>query len=656
MRRPSVCVITLGASDLRTLLERSGLSVTVVDPGRRASKRRDLSRFDALAILGGTTEQPLLLDPQLRSSVEAGIRAGARVFCEYCESIGGVYTAPPVPTRFERIVVASEEPRIDGLRRGDLLEDQCNTRIAPYEFVTRYGPPLLQYTRALGHDRVESGVSATADAATVDAAAADAAGLPISERALWFHHPANLLICVFRLCNFVRARFSPTARWRSLVAFVLEWLCGQPVPVDILEPRYHVLAFDPAVPLETQVSLSAQRAVRWFGKAGLLVDGGRGGVMEGLGTEISADGHQQLRTIVRNDCTGETALAFFLHSMLTGRRESARIARRLIDWCFDRMQVKDPGPLQGMMRWTPAAWQVCYADDNARVIIPQLLMNLYGGGRTHQEECVEALRFLVRTTGTDGLRVMRTEGDLLDAQTVRDLSSGPGALPSAHYNAYYLGALLLAAKLTGIEEFRRIGELGLGSIMAVYPNTRRELSETEELCRLILPLALLYWVTRKPEHRDWLYRVTEDLQRFRHPSGAYLEWDTGHAAALSRNVGGEASLLMNNGDPVVDLLYSVNWLPMGFMQACLVTGDERFRTLWQDAARFLVSCQIRSKDPLLDGAWTRAFDVELGEVFGSPGDVGWGPWAIESGWTVAEIAAGLSAGLLEPRLRRFYRD
>ncbi len=121
--------------------------------------------------------------------------SGARVFCEYCESIAGLYTAPPVTTRFERIVVASEEPRIDGLRKGDLLEDQCNTRIAPYEFVTRYGPPLLQYTRALGHDRAEAGVSA----------AADAAGLPISERALWFHRPAHLLICVFRLCNFSRA-------------------------------------------------------------------------------------------------------------------------------------------------------------------------------------------------------------------------------------------------------------------------------------------------------------------------------------------------------------------------------------------------------------------------------------------------------------------
>ncbi len=229
---------------------------------------------------------------------------------------------------------------------------------------------------------------------------------------------------------------------------------------------------------------SVGRAVRWFGRAGLLVDGGRNGVMEGLGTEILPDGRQQLRTIVRNDCTGETALAFFLHGMLTGRRESARIAQRLIDWCFDQMQVKEPGPLEGMMRWTPAAWQVCYADDNARVIIPQLMMSLYGGGGSHREDCVQALRFLVRTTGTDGLRVMRTEGELLDEEAVRELSSKPGALPSAHYNAYYLGALLLAHKLTGIEEFRRVGELGLLSIMAVYPNTRRELSETEELCRL----------------------------------------------------------------------------------------------------------------------------------------------------------------------------
>jgi hypothetical protein len=31
-----------------------------------------------------------------------------------------------------------------------------------------------------------------------------------------------------------------------------------------------------------------------------------------------------------------------------------------------------------------------------------------------------------------------------------------------------------------------------------------------------------------------------------------------------------------------------------------------------------------------------------------------GPWAIESGWTVAEITAGLMMGLAEDKIKKFY--
>ncbi|WP_274365305.1 hypothetical protein [Paenibacillus thermotolerans] len=67
-----------------------------------------------------------------------------------------------------------------------------------------------------------------------------------------------------------------------------------------------------------------------------------------------------------------------------------------------------------------------------------------------------------------------------------------------------------------------------------------------------------------------------------------------------------------------------------------------------------MSAQIMSGNKAIDGAWARAFDVELREVFGSPADRGWGPWAIESGLTVAEITSGLLMGLLKDRLLPAY--
>jgi hypothetical protein len=117
---------------------------------------------------------------------------------------------------------------------------------------------------------------------------------------------------------------------------------------------------------------------------------------------------------------------------------------------------------------------------------------------------------------------------------------------------------------------------------------------------------------------------------------------------------GESTLLARNGDPVADLLYSNNWLPIGFMQAYFVTKDDRFLKWWEEHAAFLASAQLASDNPSIDGAWARAFDVNLHEVFGSPADAGWGPWAIESGWTVAEITSGLLMGLLKERLRQAY--
>ena len=77
-----------------------------------------------------------------------------------------------------------------------------------------------------------------------------------------------------------------------------------------------------------------------------------------------------------------------------------------------------------------------------------------------------------------------------------------------------------------------------------------------------------------------LYTVTRDLEKMRHLSGAYLEWDDDYSAACSKQENGECSLLARNGDPVCDLLYSNNWVPLGLMQAYFVTEDAFFYDLF----------------------------------------------------------------------------
>jgi len=636
MNNVKVAVITAGPSDLSELILSYDPAAAVMKPGEVDAAV--LEGAEAIALLGGVSEKPLMLAPEERVLIEQAIRGGKRVFAEYVASIGHVYAEQPQSTRYSRLVYCGGE--IEGLGLGDVLDDQCGMRIRPHSIACSHGRPILTFASVHTHASVEVTEELLRD---------------VSERALWFEDEGELLVCSFRLSNFVKARYAPKRKMLRVAAYILGWLYGAEVDVTRLPVQESYSFVTPGGELLEGVAAAAERALQWFERSGVLRDEGRGGVWEGLGTEIMPDGTQRVSTIRRVDCIGEAAFPYFLNSLRTEQERDLLVSERLHEYIFDYFLNKEPGHLYGMMRWTEEAWGICYQDDVARALIPHLLKCLYTGSKYRLEETVAALRFLVSTTGTDGTRVFRTDNIALTEERVRELQTTPGELPSAHYNGFYYAALFLAYKLTGEQSFLDVGVRGMETIMGVYPETKREQSQTQELCRLVLPLAWMYWVTGKTEHKDWLYRVVGDLQQVKHSSGAYLEWDDGYKAAMRHAMGeGESSLLARNGDPVVDLLYSNNWLPVGFMQAYFVTKDEMFLKLWEEHAAFLISAQIVSDNPMIDGGWARAFDVNLREVFGSPADAGWGPWAIESGWTVAEITSGLLMGLLKDRLLPAY--
>jgi hypothetical protein len=372
----------------------------------------------------------------------------------------------------------------------------------------------------------------------------------------------------------------------------------------------------------------------------MLRNGGEDGAYEGFCNQINAyTGKQTKAENIRTDCTCEIGGALLFDALITDNAQSKKTAEALFDFAFTYMQVKK-GAHKGMVRWSEGAWESCFQDDVARVLLPVLLMQHFGKEVPYFEDICDGLDYMLYTTGKNGIRVPATDIVDMTAERIQALKDGEPR-PCAHFSAFYHAVLLLAYRLNKKAEYLDCAERGLGALMAIYPDTLRETSETEEYCRLILPLAILYGVTGKQEHYEWLNRVTVDLEKFRHPSGGYAEWDTGYKANCSRNHKGECALLANNGDPVVDLLYSNNWLPLAFSYAYLITGEERYRQLWLSNAGFILSAQMHSDDPTLDGAWSRAFDMNTREIYGMPHDAGWGPHCIESGWTVGEILMGL---------------
>lgn len=625
----SVAVITCGPSDLLALLQKSpALTVEVLHPN--ALTPHCLDGFQCACVLGGTREEPLVFPAECRSVVEDFSHSGRRVLYEYTLSFCQNYCASPDSTRFLRLVCTDAE--FAGLEDGLLLDDQCNMRCTPY-YRNNLARPILMYKKGLSEHARQPAQPTGAHRLP---AIWHLAGNPRRRRLLL---PAVQLSAGAILSG---AGLEPTGALADRLAVRRAGSGGGGVSASVPN-RLCRSAAD-----------CAASGIDWFSRSGILVDEGKRGVLEGLGTEIYPDGHQKTASSIRTDCCGEAALAYLMHFLAFGDARSLERAQNLEAFVYDKMQIRS-GRFQGMLRWTDIAWEVCYQDDMARAMLVTLFKALYGLGREYLPQCRMALEFLMNTTGPDGLRPARTDNLNMSEEDFAALSRQNGAFPCAHYNAFYLACLLLYGKLEKDARCLAVGETGMQALLQAYPKTIREQSQTEELCRLLLPFAWLYYATGKQEYRQMLYTVTRDLEKMRHPSGAYLEWDDDYSAACSKQENGECSLLARNGDPVCDLLYSNNWVPLGLMQAYFVTEDAYFYDLFCRHAAFLSTAQIHSQDPRIDGAWARGFDAEQMEVCGLPNDVGWGPWAVESGWTVAEICAGLLQGVLKDKLKEFYK-
>ncbi|MBQ3791467.1 MAG: hypothetical protein II800_11075, partial [Lachnospiraceae bacterium] len=503
-------IITECSSDLTDMLESCGIETPRMTMEEAVGK--DLRGYDSFCVLA----YGKILDPRLRVRLEEEAAKGKRVFMEAAQGFLDNSSAPPADTTRSRLVVVQpDDPGdiIPGLETGDLLDDMGNAMLQPYYWLPGTTPLLVYRDHVIAHRRFK----ASREEIMKD-----------SRLGLWTVGE-NVMMCSFTLHNFNKARFAPSGSWRRLTAWIAEWVTGRrpsfmPNPVV----RYgadHDLSDDAA--FEKCRKQAVERGIRWLGQ--FLVDGGAGGIREGIRHTIDPEGRQMTADGVRNDCTGESAGAFRIYARLTGDEEADKTADMMREFVFGYLMIRG-GSFDGMMRWLDTAWEACYQDDVARSVLPVLFDCLFMGDDRYFPDVCRALDFLVRTTAKDGCRIPRTNIPDLTEDRIRALAEAEHGLPTAHHNAHYHAALLFAYLYGGNRVYLDTARRGLETLMSVYPDTVREQSETQEFCRLILPLAVLYEATGEEKHRAMLDRVTRDLLSHRHPSGGFAEWDTGYTA------------------------------------------------------------------------------------------------------------------------------
>ena len=286
-------------SDLITVLRRVGCELTLVPktdlPGL------DASGYDAIVLSGGTENEPMTFTPAEREAADRLSRSGVRMFAEFCQYLGSINCPNVESTRYARPIARF---RYGEITEGDILDEQCNTRVVHF-YASADRLPLLSYrSNPEGFYSLKNFAEAE---------------FPASADALWTEHE-TLLFCTFRLADFAKGCFAPKRKWFSLVGFILLWLTGERHDLSFLDAYYAEAAYStvPCEGTDLEFAQTVERAMDWHEKGGFLLppDGtGCRAVLEGVGAAVLPDGTHSALHNYTTVSTGETALAYYLKSL-----------------------------------------------------------------------------------------------------------------------------------------------------------------------------------------------------------------------------------------------------------------------------------------------------------------------------------------------------
>ena len=499
----------------------------------------------------------------------------------------------------------------------------------------------------------------------------------------------NVLIASTKLSQFISGRYAPYERWQTLWQSVLSWVTQSQVsPMEwrpAMNPHYgadEMLADDAyseAVRLNTQ----------WYMNSGVMPGSdGTDGIYECFKSGGSFDiyGDQKLSTTMRADCNGESAGNLALAGVVLNNEAYKNVAYNVTEWLLQSSMAtgdrSDPTSAQyGLLSWNTldSGLESYYGDDNAKAILGMIIAASALEEDKWDQRILEVILANFRTTGVYGFRSGKLFGSNLENYGWEYYYNQETVNYASHYESLLWGCYLWAYDKTGYEPLLERSKTAISMMMAAYEKTMKKDVDDgtgewtwtngmqQERAKMLLSLAWLARIEPTDEHIGWLNTMITDLM-------AYQDADTG---ALREAIGEEgegiakygpftsndqygqheAPVIQKNGDPCSDALYTSSFAMMTLNEAyaaMIATGNQELAATYKsylDAlADYLVRIQQVSDNDKYNGVWTRGFDYEKWEVYGSDGDAGWGIWCTETGWSQAWISSTLSLMLLDTNI------
>ena len=650
-------VVANSDNDLLEILRENQLSYILYDTVEEAVKEIE----DGVPLLLLAREYPergISIDPSMLELIR---EKDLRVYLEYPESIPdiSIQSGHKKIVR-ERGVVLSK--RIAGLDSLDLLSINDHV-ICQVDSVT----PIIGLAKLAGYDRADYGVD-------------DVKVYPV------LFQKGNLWIATTKLSDAIQSRFGPTERWKRVWAFILSELQGSQKIVlkqwkKDVRPMYDK---DKVLP-DRALPNSILAGTEWFYKSRLLIHpswqdtffrrtnkNGEGvvyprisagtpigdgslGILEGHASRILGDGTQPIRWWLRADCQAEVAFALSAAAEFLEKKDYLLTAKNLLNTLYISSNLRqgersDPkSPSFGLIGWATTDPDAYYGDDNARVLLASIGASTHMHTHDWDTYIIEGLLGNFRTAGVYGFRGPWFRDAAMQKTSWSKLSERKLINIHPHYESWLWACYLWLYDKTGYEPLLSKAKQAIVMTMEAYPEWKWTNGIQQEYARMILPLAWLVRVEDTSQHRAWLDQIARKLLKSMQDSGAIREAlgqaGMGRYERIKSNAEygeNEAPLISENGDPVSDALYTMNFAFFSLNEAFAATGDTFYKDALQKIGTYLLRIQVNSPShPDLNGAWFRAFDYQRWDYWASNADSGWGPWGTQTGWTQSWILNSL---------------